>query len=67
MNFFCRLFGHTWSHRTENPRISWNTAKNLSELDHTTEVEEPRFWLECARCGHTNENPSKDEIRRINN
>ena len=66
MNFFCRLFGHTWIHSSENPRISWNTAKNLSELDLTTEVEEPGFWLECRRCGERNESPTREQIKAIN-
>lgn len=49
MNFFCRLFGHTWVHKADDPKIRWSTAKNLSELEMTP-AGEPRFYLECARC-----------------
>jgi hypothetical protein len=65
MNFFCRLFGHTWVHATDNPRISWNTAKNLSELDLSAEETKPAFWLECRRCGERVENPTREQIKRI--
>jgi hypothetical protein len=66
MNFFCRIFGHTWTHRTENPKVSWNTAKSLSELDLTTSVTEPSFWLECQRCAERIESPSREQIKHIN-
>lgn len=66
MNFFCRLFGHTWTHRTENPPISWNTTKDQVELKITAKGE-PRFWLECQRCGDKNESPSREDIRGVNN
>ena len=65
MNFFCKIFGCTWVHKTDNPRVSWNTGKSLSEL-HITTDEEPRFWLQCERCGDKRENPTKDEIKSIN-
>ena len=64
MNVFCRLFGHTWVHKTDNPKISWNTnEKTLAELELTASAE-PRFWLECQRCGETNENPTREELKR---
>ena len=66
MNVFCRFFGHTWTHQTENARISWNTTKEQRELKLTTEGE-PKFWLQCHRCGLKNENPTRDEVRKINN
>ncbi|MFT4542221.1 MAG: uncharacterized metal-binding protein YceD (DUF177 family) [Planctomycetota bacterium] len=66
MNFFCKLFGHTWVHQTENVKVSWNTNKKMNELDITTEVE-PRFWLQCQRCAERNESPSREEIRSANN
>ena len=66
MNLFCKLLGHTWVHRSDNPRISWNTAKSLSELDMTTEEPDPRFWLQCQRCGERNDDPTPEEIKRIN-
>jgi hypothetical protein len=50
MNFFCRLFGHTWVMKTEDVKIRWTTdAKTLSTLDLTS-AGEPRFFWECARC-----------------
>lgn len=63
MNIFCRLLGHTWLHKTEDPKMSWNTSKNLSELDLTVEGE-PRFWLQCERCGERNENPTREDLKR---
>ena len=66
MNFFCKLFGHTWVHQTENVKVSWNTNKQMNELTITTQAE-PRFWLQCQRCGQRNESPSREEIRAANN
>ena len=66
MNIFCRLFGHTWTHRTENQKVSWNAGKDQAQL-HITSDAEPRFWLECQRCGERNESPTRDQVRRINN
>ncbi|MFT7679100.1 MAG: hypothetical protein ACI8QC_003099 [Planctomycetota bacterium] len=66
MNIFCRIFGHTWTHRTEDPPISWNTTKGMAVLEATAHGE-PRFWLECQRCADKNENPSKEQIKKINN
>ena len=66
MNFFCKLLGHTWVHRTQDPKVSWNTGKSLSEL-HQTVDGEFKLFLECQRCGERNDSPTKDEIRRANN
>ena len=66
MKLYCRMFGCTWIHKTNNAKISWNTTKKQTELVMTTD-EEPKFWLECHRCGQKNESPSKDEIKAINN
>lgn len=50
MNFFCRIFGHTWVHHSEDPKIRWATnEKSLNELMLTASGE-PRFFLRCARC-----------------
>lgn len=49
MNFFCRIFGHTWVPQSENPKIRWSNAKNLSELEMTV-AGEPKLYLACARC-----------------
>lgn len=66
MNLFCRLLGHTWVHKTEDPKVSWNTGKDLLQLHQTTEGE-IRFYLECHRCGEQKENPTREEIKAINN
>jgi hypothetical protein len=62
MNFFCRLFGHTWVHRSDNPKIRWTTAKNLSELDMEV-AGEVRFWEECVRCKERREVAKEDRRR----
>jgi hypothetical protein len=49
MNFFCRIFGHTWVPQADNPKIRWTNAKNLSELEMTASGE-PELYLICARC-----------------
>jgi len=49
MNLFCRLFGHTWVHQADNPKIRWTPAENMSEMVMLSEGP-VRFWEECARC-----------------
>lgn len=49
MNFFCRIFGHTWVAITDNPKISWN-ADEAGLLLNATPAGETRFFDECARC-----------------
>jgi hypothetical protein len=49
MNFFCRIFGHTWIHDVESPKIAWNTDKDQVEL-HATAAGSPRFFERCVRC-----------------
>lgn len=49
MNFFCRLFGHTWVPTAEDPRIRWNADKDGLQLNPTVEGQ-PRFFERCARC-----------------
>jgi hypothetical protein len=61
--FFCKIFKHTWVHKTENPKVAWNTGKSLSELVITTEGEGQRFWLECQRCQERIEHPTKEDLR----
>ena len=49
MNFFCRLFGHTWTHQSQSPKTSWNVDKDGQQL-FPTPAGEAVFWEECARC-----------------
>ena len=49
MNFFCRLFGHTWTHQSQSPKTSWNVDKD-GQLLFATPAGEAVFWEECARC-----------------
>ena len=50
MNFFCRLFGHTWVPRTQDAVSAWNTTKKMMVLVPSSEGE-TRYFDECARCG----------------
>ena len=56
MNLFCRLLGHTWVPRSDNPKIRWTAAENMSEMQMKAEGE-VRLWEACARCGETRELP----------
>lgn len=49
MNFFCRIFGHTWSPTTDNPKISWNTNDDGLVLT-ARPAGEVRFYDVCLRC-----------------
>lgn len=60
---FCKLLGHTWVHRSENPRIGWHTTKGMAELEMDTEATAPRFWLECQRCALRNEHPTREDLK----
>lgn len=50
MNIFCRLYGHTWIHETQAPKVSWNNDKSLVELFPKSEGE-VEFFRKCVRCG----------------
>lgn len=54
MNFFCRLFGHTWVPRSDNIKIRWTAAENMSEMQMHSEGE-VRLWEQCARCSERRE------------
>ena len=65
MKWYCKLVGHTFVFRAENQKISWNAGKDQAEL-HMTAEGEPRTWLECARCGHRIDDPTREQIKRAN-
>jgi hypothetical protein len=54
MNLFCRLLGHTWVPRSDNPKIRWTAAENMSEMQMEARGE-VRLWEACARCGERRE------------
>lgn len=49
MNFFCRIFGHTWVPRTEDSNPQWNTTKAMNVLMPSTD-RETRYFDACQRC-----------------
>lgn len=57
MKIFCRLYGHTWIHKTQGPKVQWNNDKSLNELFPKSDGE-PIFLRHCVRCGE--ERPWKD-------
>ena len=63
MNFFCKLFGHTWVYHSENPKIAWHTSKKMNDLEMNTSATETRFWRECARCATKNDAPTREDIK----
>ena len=63
--FFCKLFGHTWVHRSDNPKIAWHTTKKMSELEMDTSASDPSFWLECQRCALRNDHPTREDFRDV--
>lgn len=65
MALYCKLVGHTFVFRTENPKISWNVGKDLRQLHIKTEGE-PKSWLECRRCGQRIEEPSAEQVKLAN-
>ena len=50
MNFFCRLFGHTWIDELRAPDPRWNTTKAGVVLVPTYDGEAPRHVRVCRRC-----------------
>ena len=59
MNLFCRLLGHTWIDRFENPKIRWTAAKNMSEMEMQSDGD-PETWRECVRCKARSEAPTAE-------
>lgn len=59
MNFFCRLFGHTWIPVTEAPPTRWNTTKDGHVLVGSSDEQEVRHFRECRRCGLREPEPAR--------
>jgi hypothetical protein len=51
MNFFCRIFGHTWVYQTRAPRTRWNVGKTGHTLVGTHDEEPVAHLRICRRCG----------------
>ena len=54
MNIFCRLFGHTWVHKCDDPEIVKTASESQHEMELTAKSE-PVFYHQCARCGERRE------------
>ena len=63
MNLFCRLLGHTWVPRSDNPKLRWTAAENMSEMQMQADGE-VRLWEACARCGERREIPAPSHSAR---
>ena len=50
MNFFCRLFGHTWVPETRVPEVRWNTTKEGFVLEPTIGDAPVQHVEVCVRC-----------------
>ena len=59
MNFFCRLFGHTWIPETRSPQVRWNTTKDGHILESTAKESDVRHLEVCRRCGEERERPGR--------
>jgi hypothetical protein len=57
MNFFCRILGHTWVPKAENPKTAWNVDKS-GQLLAPRPAGEVRFYDECARCRERRDVPT---------
>ena len=65
MNIFCRLFGHTWVYKSLDAKIRWSAAKNMAEMDQTSDIDGPQAFLECARCAERLTDPSPEQVSRL--
>ena len=59
MNFFCRLFGHTWWPETVAPDLRWNTTKEGHTLVLTIGDQEVQHIELCKRCGEQRDAPTR--------
>lgn len=51
MNFFCRIFGHTWCAATDAPEPRWNTTDDGLVLVASVDDGGVRHYDVCRRCG----------------
>jgi hypothetical protein len=59
MNFFCRIFGHTWSPAISAPEPRWNTTKDMQILASSGSGEAIRHFDKCIRCSEERELPAR--------
>ena len=60
MNFFCRIFGHTWSPAISAPEPRWNTTKDMQVLAAVSSEEgSVRHFDKCVRCGDERDLPAR--------
>jgi hypothetical protein len=59
MNFFCRLFGHTWVPHTTAPEPRWNTTKDGVVLVSSGTEGAVRHFERCQRCSAERESASR--------
>ena len=62
MKIFCRLYGHTWIHETDQPKVTWHNDKSGTELQMSTEGT-PTFYRRCVRCGERRPWASEEEAK----
>ena len=63
MNLFCRLFGHTWVPQSDNPKIRWTAAENMSEMQMQGPAK-VHLWEMCARCKERREIEPREPSRK---
>jgi len=59
MNFFCRIFGHTWSPAISAPEPRWNCTKEMQVLAASAEEGQIRHFDRCVRCGDERDLPAR--------
>ena len=63
MKWYCKLIGHTYIYKSEQPKIRWYADKDMTELHMETSGEEaPLRFLECVRCADRVENPTPEAL-----
>jgi len=64
MKWYCKLIGHTYVYKSEQPKIRWYADKDMTEL-HMEAPEEgaPLRFIECVRCGDRVDNPTPEQVK----